>query len=55
MPESESGALPLGYGAVGVLALGVLGRATCLVQTDLLALDFAGVAGHETGFAQRAT
>ncbi len=53
MPESESGALPLGYGAVDGLALRVLSRATCLVQTDLLALDFAGVTGHESGFAQR--
>src|SRR5688572_8544851 len=55
MPESESGALPLGDGARGFgLALGELGRATRLVQADLLALDFAGIAGHETGLAQLA-
>jgi hypothetical protein len=36
------------------LALGELGGAAGFVQADLLALDFAGVAGHETGFAQRA-
>src|SRR5690348_642354 len=35
------------------LAFRELGRATCLVQTDLLALDLTGVAGHETGLAQR--
>src|SRR5690606_3627917 len=36
------------------LTLGELGRTTCLVQTDLLALDFARIAGHETGLAQLA-
>jgi len=34
------------------LALGELGCATRLVQADLLALDFACVASHETGLAQ---
>src|SRR5690606_737315 len=53
MPESESGALPLGDGAMVRLALGVLGRAAGLVQSDLLALDLACVAGHESGLAQR--
>src|SRR5687768_5210794 len=58
MPESESGALPLGDGAMELsltpdgLALGELGGAACLVQADLFALDFAGIAGHETGLAQ---
>src|SRR5690606_25951424 len=61
MPESESGALPLGDGAVElgsdpvsrrILALRELGCTTRLVQADLLALDFAGVAGHEAGLAQ---
>src|SRR5690606_2012720 len=33
-------------------ALGELGGAAGLVQTDLLAPDFAGVAGHEAGLAQ---
>src|SRR5690606_19115655 len=37
------------------LALGVLRTLARLAQTDLLALDLAGVAGHETGLAQRAT
>src|SRR5690348_159605 len=36
-----------------MLALRELGGATGLVQADLLALDLAGVAGHETGLAQR--
>ena len=35
------------------LALGELRRAAGFVQTDFLALDFAGVTRHETGFAQR--
>src|SRR5690606_24326350 len=93
MPESESGALPLGDGAVagrsGIIpastgisipvaegsgdragspplpgpspgrdgpssasALGELRGAAGLVQADLLALDLAGVAGHEAGLAQ---
>ena len=34
------------------LALGELGCATGLMQTDLLTLDFAGVAGHEASLAQ---
>ncbi len=37
------------------LALGELRTATRFVPTDFLALDFARVAGHETGFAQRRT
>src|SRR5690606_42025982 len=62
MPESESGALPLGDGAMGpivtpphdggvdaALTLGELGGAAGLVQADLLALDLARVAGHEPG------
>src|SRR4249919_2415641 len=36
------------------LALRELRGAAGLVQADLLALDFAGVAGHETGLAQLA-
>src|SRR5690606_17403558 len=65
MPESESGALPLGDGAVDFdcnarawprrqrrLALRELGGAAGLVQADLLALDLARVAGHEPGLAQ---
>src|SRR6185312_5311956 len=32
--------------------LGELGRATCLVQTDLLALHRTRIAGHESGAAQ---
>src|SRR5690606_22286565 len=65
MPESESGALPLGDGAMGpivtpphdggvdaALTLGELGGAAGLVQADLLALDLARVAGHEPGPAQ---
>src|SRR3546814_1817574 len=35
-------------------SLGELGCTTCLVQADLLALDFAGVAGDEPGLAQLA-
>src|SRR6476469_4765164 len=34
------------------LALRELRGAACLVQADLLALDFAGVAGHEASLAQ---
>src|SRR5512133_3115321 len=34
------------------LALRELGGAACLVQADLLALDFARVPGHETDLAQ---
>src|SRR4249919_1711433 len=34
------------------LTLRELGGAAGFVQTDLLALDFAGVAGHESGLAQ---
>src|SRR5690606_8603131 len=65
MPESESGALPLGDGAMqpivtpprcggvdAALTLRELGGAACLVQADLLALDLARVAGHEPGLAQ---
>src|SRR5687768_18470714 len=65
MPESESGALPLGDGAMKAivtppqarrrrshLTLRELGGAACLVQADLLALHFARVAGHEAGLAQ---
>src|SRR4249919_439477 len=64
MPESESGALPLGDGAIELccdstanlvtekLALRELRGAAGLVEADLLAFDFAGVAGHETGLAQ---
>src|SRR5687768_4820492 len=49
MPESESGALPLGDGDMGQivtqrLALGELRSAASLVQTDLLTLDFTRVA-----------
>src|SRR4249919_1568443 len=67
MSASEADALPLGDGAMEQivtparecrretrLTLGELGGAACLVQADLLALDFAGVAGHETGLAQLA-
>src|SRR5690606_25702602 len=36
----------------GASALGELGGAAGLVQADLLALDLAGVAGHEAGLAQ---
>src|SRR5690606_3888575 len=32
--------------------LGELGGATCLVQADLLTLDFTGVTGHEASLAQ---
>src|SRR3569832_107673 len=35
------------------LALGELLAATRLVEADLLALDFAGIAGHQTGGLQR--
>src|SRR5690606_38063382 len=65
MPESESGALPLGDGAMepivtpprsggasAAFTLGELGRAAGLVQADLLALHLARVAGHEPGAAQ---
>src|SRR5690606_26159375 len=65
MPESESGALPLGDGAMArivtpprsggvsaALTLGELRGAACLVQADLLALDFARIAGHEARLAQ---
>src|SRR5262245_46000866 len=58
MSESESDALPLGDGAIGQivtqkrLALRELRSAAGLVQTDLLTLDFARVAGHEAGLAQ---
>src|SRR5579859_6169817 len=34
------------------LALRELGGATSLVETDLLTLDFAGVAGHKASLAQ---
>src|SRR5690606_5681208 len=65
MPESESGALPLGDGAMKLdcsaggglrrthrLTLGELRGAAGLVQADLLALDLAGIAGHQPGLAQ---
>ncbi|KAF5300054.1 hypothetical protein FQR65_LT19408 [Abscondita terminalis] len=57
MPESESGALPLGDGAVkpvvaGSLALRELGCTTSLVQTNLLTFHFTGITGHEAGLTQ---
>ena len=57
LTESESAVLPLDDPprATGpMLTLGELGRATGLVQADLLALDLAGVTGQEAGLTHGA-
>ena len=58
LAESESAVLPLDdppTKRAARLALAVLSRATGLVQTDLLALDFASVTGQQAGAAQVAS